>query len=205
VAAAAKWGLEVTEGPRPRLVFVDLETTGLDLYEGHILEVAFIVVETYHRKPPAAVKAFRSIVLPEGESLAKVEASMPDKVHAMHTESGLLGELLLAAEAQEWNRTLHKVTARAASFLDSSINRKVELAGFNPGFDLDWLKAKMPMVAARFGYRTFDCNALWLRDQYFSEDPSFQKPRAKTAHRAMSDCLDAFKRFGEEWHRWRAP
>lgn len=195
----------MTEGPRPRLVFGDLETTGLDPEGGYILEVAFVVVETYHDKPPAAVKAFRSIVLPGGESLAEVEARMPEKVHAMHIKSGLLEELRWAAGAPEGDRyTLTKATAEAAYFLDSNINRKVELAGFNPGFDLGWLKAKMPMVAARFGYRPFDCNAFWLRDQYFSEDPSFQKPRAKTAHRAMSDCLDAFKRFGEEWHKTRS-
>lgn len=150
------------------LVWVDVETTGLDPRRHCLLELAMVATDA-----SLEVEARVAAVFPVAPRV------MPPEVRAMHEANGLL------AECRELRRTMTTIMAIEQidylnDFAEEFSGRPI--AGSNPSFDRAFLRRYLPNVERHFHYRSFDVNTL----AYFF---GVEKPRPATAHRAMDDVM----------------
>lgn len=223
IAATAAQALETGEvmipAPADCLVFVDLETTGLDPEKDRILEIAILVLRasdlSWPEAPPNVHRGtFRTSFHPED--------LVPDPiVRKMHEDSGLLAEICvseerlleLATPIEHLDGVLHTLEAKCLSFMRSLgfTAGSAVLCGFGPHFDLAFMKRQMPMLAKMFGYRLIDvtalleCDARW-RDPNVRE--AFKKAHEAAGfkkHRALDDCRAAASTLNAYRERWPKP
>lgn len=133
----------------PRLLWIDLETTGFDPATGEILEVAAIVTGRHLE------------VLAEVVSTVCVPRSVLDSMHpearAMHEASGLLRDL------GRGGMGLPNIEARILVMLGRqfSADELIMLAGNSVGqFDRRWLDHHMPGLASLLHHRVVDVSSL---------------------------------------------
>lgn len=160
------------------LVFLDLETSGLDPSVHEILEFGAVITDMDLNE----LARFHRVIQPEATSW---DQHMSDFVREMHTASGLLDELLdspLTTSGVE--------TAMCAELYRFGKPGDFVLAGSGVShFDRRFLDAQMPELAALFAYYSIDVGILrrTLRDIVGREDlllPEVPKP-----HRALADAL----------------
>lgn len=162
------------------MLWLDIETTGLDPAKDHILEIyanAGMGTDLFRED-------FNRVIKPEGLNMATVDPV----VVKMHEDNGLWkacdgGVTLLAADI-----------ALAAYISKYFSNEKAVLAGFSVGFDQGFLLKQMPLTAKRLHYRVMDVTSLLLsRQEVGKKNP----PKLVSAHRARGDVWDAFKCWRE--------
>lgn len=170
------------------MIFLDLETTGLDPARGEPLEIGLLALNP----DLTEAAAWSCPINPPSGWQGLCDA----KVLAMHEASGLRALLSgpaayahhpapagpglpLKAQVEEW----------ACAFLTHACpGSRPELCGFNPDFDRRWLRVHMPGLHERFHYRSLDCNSLWLAERAAGLATP-EKPPAE--HRALADCRAA--------------
>lgn len=177
----------------PLLVWLDLETTGLDPEMGHILEMG-IRVTTLDLED---VKDPRSWVFPHDRE--EIIATMDDYVLDMHLSSGLLKEVW-SSRSEESRRARHREIWSHAQALLSSCSQIVwretlddpqygsgldatfHLAGSSIHFDREWLKDHAPSsFFSQFHHRMLDVSAYKLAFPGLLEQPD------EPAHRVLAD------------------
>jgi oligoribonuclease len=158
----------------PNLLWLDLETTGLEPMHDRILEVGFVLAP--FDQPFKLGGVVRSIVIHDtGIGLSAF-------IREMHGKNGLLLECatsrfsLLQAE-EELLLFVPEIEDK---------DEKVILAGASVHFDLGFLRVHMPRVAARLSHRLYDTSAIKLFCQSLGM-PKFAKAEA---HRAKDDILE---------------
>ncbi len=169
------------------LLFVDLETTGLDPSKCHILECAAVLVSG--RADCAVIDSLVDVEIDPGmamhwESVAK----------EMHEKNGLL-----AAWGTGPRLTLQQVEDALLKALEPYPKRSVILAGNTIHFDRRFIQRDMPRLDAALHYRHMDVSVLMT---FFEECAGMPRTPAN-AHRAMADVLvslSAYRRF-EKWTR----
>lgn len=167
------------------LIFIDIETTGLDhaAPEAQILELALVAVdartlqEVAHYHTPLNAKCYTGEWHPS--------------VVEMHQNSGLLQELRgprshLTLEAGGLPH-LHQAEAVALQFMAQyAPDRTSPMCGANVGsFDRQWLRKHMPKLDAAFHYRCLDTNAAFLVEQLVF---GLVSDKGETRHRALGDA-----------------
>lgn len=208
--------------PEDLLVFLDLETTGLDPKGDRILEIAILVTRSDLSTPTPPREGLPNSFGAHIVSDKHPEDLIPDEyVRKMHEESGLLAlvcvpdvEKALAERAvaepgtvhgRPWDRATPWIERRALAFMRAwgfSHSTKATLCGFGPHFDLAFLKAHMPALARLFHYRLIDVTALvetaarWTAPDIRERMTEHGEKRGLTKHRAMSDCLMAADTLG---------
>jgi len=168
--------------PNKCLVFLDLETTGLNPETDQILEVG-IVVTTPDLKwidtPWVNV-----VFTPNASALID-----SDFVRTMHASSGLL-------TATQTGGSLVEVETGAIRYL-SSMNiapGTATMAGFGPHFDRSFLRKHMPALEAYFDYRMVDVSTLRgiaRRLVHEDIDARMRSLIGEPKHRAVADCVAA--------------
>jgi oligoribonuclease (3'-5' exoribonuclease) len=171
---------------KPRL-WIDLETTGLDPdpFKSRILEWAVCCVS-----PALDVELSYSspIHVPTGE-LAELQAAdlFGPGVYQMHTDSGLWTEVAKSTH------TLTEVEDFLVGLVDRMLGAKdgqrapgkIELAGNNVHFDLEFVRGHMPQLAKRLSYRIFDVRTLMSAAEETA--PTIPRWVAAESHRALPD------------------
>ena len=162
-----------------RLVWIDLEMTGLDPTVEEIVEVACIVTE------PDLTEVDGGITLVVRASDAAM-AAMDPFVRNMHTESGLLPEIAGGVSLEEAQR---QVLAYVASHVPEA--RKAPLAGSSVYVDRGFLAAYMPDLDAYLHYRLVDVSTIKELTKRWYPRVYFASPEKKGNHRALGDIRDS--------------
>lgn len=158
-----------------RIVWLDLETTGLDPFNDQILEVGVIVTD---EKLVELARA-RWILRCDAMTLG----SMNPKVVAMHANSGLWAECLEST----YNTTM--VRRDLLEFLSKHGCKGAYLAGNSVGdFDRHFLRRWMPDVNEYLSHRSINSSTFKALFSMWAPEVKPPTPQKGPAHRSLADC-----------------
>ena len=172
----------------PRLVWVDLEMTGLDPRTCTIVEIATIVTD---QDLNVLAEGPSLVIHPTDEALA----GMSSFVRELHTKSGLLDRI------QASTITLAEAERETLAFLAAHTTKGVSpLCGNSVWKDRAFLEAYMPDVVSFLHYRLIDVSTIkeLVRRWY---PPPLHAPKKKEAHRALEDIRESIEEL--RWYRSR--
>jgi len=163
-----------------RLVWLDLEMTGLDVTRHVIVEIAALVtdaelepldegIDVVVHQPPAAL------------------AEMNDTVKAMHTSSGLLP----AIEAS--TVSLAEAGEQALAYVRRHIPEPgtAPLCGNSIGVDRRFLDRQLPELDAYLHYRSIDVSSLKELCRRWYPSVFKRRPGKRETHRALDDVRES--------------
>lgn len=191
------------------LLWLDLETTGLDPREDRILEIAARLTPFETPFPQAIVPATDGIPYAADRTAISVDAGWiinrpiawagkmgATIVRVMHEDNGLWA----ACQARAGQRS-HGLDLREAeeTLFRALPKGEIFLAGSSVHFDLAFLRRHMPDVAGKLSHRVFDVSAQWL----LALSLGMPETKAKPAHRAAADVVASIEhgRASAEWLR----
>jgi oligoribonuclease len=174
--------------PSPRLVWVDLEMTGLDQETCAIVEIATIVTDA------------DLVVIAEGPCLVihqpeEVLARMTPFVRDLHVRSGLLDRIAASTV------TLDDAARETLAFLEKYGDRGTSpLCGNSVWKDRAFLEKYMPAVVGYLHYRTIDVSTIKeLVKRWYPA--SYHPPKKQEVHRALDDIRESIEEL--RWYRAR--
>jgi oligoribonuclease len=170
----------VADARADRLVWIDLEMTGLDPMHDEIVEIAAIVTDGELTELDAGVSF---VVRPT--DLAILEGMDPVVV-AMHTESGLLADIPGGAPLEEAGAAvLAYVRAHVAEA------RRAPLAGSSVYVDRGFLARYLPELDAHLHYRLVDVSTIKELARRWYPRAYFNAPAKTGGHRALADIRES--------------
>lgn len=163
----------------PRLVWIDLEMTGLNPQKDQILEIATIITDN------------NLILIEEGPSLvihcdeSYLDAMSPE-VAALHSPSGLLEKV------RESNISVQQAEDETLAFIKKHCESdKSILCGNSIWTDRMFLAAYMPRIIEILHYRMIDVSSIKeLVNRWYPNDPDAQFNKKET-HRALADIRES--------------
>jgi len=166
-------------GASDRLVWVDLEMTGLSTEHDQIVEIACIITESDLTEVDEGISL---VIKPDDSPLA----AMDPVVVKMHNDSGLIHEIpngiaLADAEAQ--------VLAYVKKHVPEA--RKSPLAGSSVYVDRGFLARYMPQLDAHLHYRLVDVSSIKELSRRWYPRAYFSSPEKTGNHRALGDIRDS--------------
>jgi len=159
------------------MIWVDIETTGLDENSGYVLELGLI--ETDDQLVEQRRTSF--LVLPD-EYLSLVQERCASHVREMHQQNGLWA----AVEAE--GMALPDAEAAAMAWMGSVSS---PMCGSSIHFDRRWLTRHMPDLVSLFHYRNIDVSTVKELNKRFGPDAAIYVAPCEKEHRALSDLEDS--------------
>jgi len=173
------------------IVWVDIETTGLDWKKELLLEIAVVITDDELNE----AESYSRVIHHPMPRLNKAIRRMNDYVLNMHTSSGLLGEI-----AQGMGKDHGVVESEILEMLDRhGLRENLLMAGSSVHFDRRMLETRMPKLSQRFGYRILDVTSFsevarrWMKSVYWS----LSEASGKAEHRAYADILSSIQRMAD--------
>ena len=162
-----------------RLVWIDLEMTGLSVESDEIVEIAAIVTEADLTEVDAGI----SLVIKPGQNSLD---NMDDFVTNMHTESGLIAEIPNGITAQE-------AEAQILEYIKKYVPeaRKGHLAGSSVYVDRGFLAKHMPLIDEHLHYRLIDVSSIKELARRWYPKVYFNSPEKTGNHRALADIRES--------------
>jgi oligoribonuclease len=163
-----------------RLVWLDLEMTGLDTRRHVIVEIAALVTDAGLEPLDGGIDV---IVHQPPQALA----AMDDYVRAMHTKSGLIP----AIEAS--TVTLEEAGARVLEYVRSHVPEPVTapMCGNSIGVDRRFLDAQLPELDRYLHYRSIDVSSLKELCRRWYPEVYRRRPGKVEQHRALADVEES--------------
>lgn len=165
-----------------RLVWVDLEMTGLDVHRHVIVEVAALVTDADLN------------ILGEGVDLVvhateEELAHMDDFVTAMHNNSGL------TAQIRESTVTMEEAEDAVLDLIAThcSPEHPAPLAGNSIATDRMFIREQMPRLDAALHYRMVDVSSIKELARRWYPKAYFNQPAKGLAHRALADIVESIR------------
>lgn len=162
-----------------RLVWIDLEMTGLDPSHDEICEIACIVTDGELNELDEGISL---VVKPSDAPLA----TMDDVVVKMHHDSGLIHEIPHGTSVEDAQA---KVLAYVMQHVPEA--RKAPLAGSSVYVDRGFLARYMPKLDAHLHYRLVDVSSVKEITKRWYPRVFFQTPEKTGNHRALGDIRDS--------------
>ena len=164
-----------------KLVWIDLEMTGLEPDRHVIVEIACIVTDSELHPLDEGVSY---VVTATDEELSH----MDDVVINMHTVSGLLPEIPQGISISDAEQLV-------LTYIQSHVPepRKVPLAGSSVYVDRGFLSRQMPMIDAYLHYRIVDVSTIKELTRRWYPRVYFAAPTKVGNHRALADIADSIK------------
>ena len=168
------------------LLWLDFETTGLDLGKDQILEVACVLTDTGLN----VISEIEMVLKPHNQAW---EASLNDVVRDMHTQNNLIREV------RQSNLDIEDVEPILLEWLanqdvDTSL---MYLSGAGVShFDYLWIQHHLPRLARKLAYSQIDISVVKRIVQLAGSDffpKSDPKAFPEKAHRAMWDVRQALR------------
>jgi len=180
--------MSATSSKALRLVWIDLEMTGLDPQTCVIVEIATIVTDADLN------------VIAEGPDLVlhatdEQLASMVPVVHEMHRRSGL------TAAIRESTVTVAEAEAQTLAFIREHCSKKGAhpLCGNTIGTDRQFLARHMRQIVDHLSYRTIDVSTIKELARRWYPARYQKRPRKGEGHRALKDIRESIV----ELRHWR--
>jgi oligoribonuclease len=178
-----------------RLVWLDLEMTGLDVERHVIVEIAALVTDGQLEPLDDGI----DLVVHQPEAaLAEMDAF----VRKMHTRSALLPEI----EAS--TLTLEEAGAQALAYVRRHVPEagRAPLCGNSIGVDRRFLDRQLPELDRHLHYRSIDVSSFKELCRRWYPDVYAGRPGKQEAHRALADVVESIAelRYYRE-HMLRAP
>lgn len=171
-----------TPAKNNRLVWVDLEMTGLDLERHVIVEVAALVTDADLNIVGEGV----DLVVHATESEL---AAMDDFVTDMHSSSGLTEKIrsseVTLAEAED------AVLALIAEHCDPE--HPAPLAGNSIATDRAFIREQMPRLDKALHYRMVDVSSIKELARRWYPKAYYNQPDKGMAHRALADIVESIR------------
>ena len=165
-----------------RIVWVDLEMTGLDPARHVIVEVAALVTDAELNIIDDGVDL---VVHATDAQLAE----MDDVVTSMHSGNGLLDEIkaspISLAEAED------AVLALVEKHCDPA--HPAPLAGNSIATDRTFIRAQMPRLDAALHYRMIDVSTVKELSRRWFPKAYYNQPQKGMAHRALADIVESIR------------
>lgn len=165
-----------------RLVWVDLEMTGLDPDRHVIVEIAALVTDANLQIIGEGVEL---VVHATEEELAE----MDDFVTNMHESSGLTEQIRTSTVTME--EAEDAVLALIAEHC--SPEHPAPLAGNSIATDRAFLRAQMPRLDAALHYRMVDVSSIKELARRWFPKAYFNQPEKGLAHRALADIVESIR------------
>jgi len=181
-AAAAEPGTSTTPpGAADRLVWIDLEMTGLDTVRHTIVEIAVLVTDGALELVDDGIDL---VVHATPEELDR----MDDFVRTMHTKSGLLPQI----EAS--TLSLEAAGAQVVEYLQARVPESTApLCGNSIGVDRRFLDRYLPSVDRYVHYRSIDVSSLKELCRRWSPAVYKGRPGKQETHRALDDIRESLE------------
>lgn len=166
------------------IIWVDVETTGVNPEEDSLLEIASIVTDMKGNHLSDLVE-----VLIPPNSIGDAQALADNKVLKMHEKSGLWADLWDAKV-----QTLANVDDNLASWVDDlDLNpRNTFFGGNSIMLDREFVSYSLPMFYSRFSHRSLDVTSIALMVQSNFSLPLYLK---NSPHRAGIDVLESIDEY----------
>ena len=163
-----------------RLVWLDLEMTGLDVNRHVIVEIAALVTDEQLEPLDDGIDI---VVHQPAEALAE----MDDYVRNMHTRSGLLPEI----EAS--TISLADAGARTLDYVRTHVARaeSAPLCGNSIGVDRRFLDHQLPELDRYLHYRSIDVSSLKELCRRWYPEVYRKRPNKTETHRALADVRES--------------
>jgi oligoribonuclease len=162
-----------------RLVWIDLEMTGLDVVRHVIVEIACIVTNSDLEEVDEGIDI---VVHPEPDALEQ----MDDFVRAMHTKSGLL-EAMAASDVD-----LKTAGARTLEYVKAHVpERTAPVCGNSIGVDRRFLDQYLPELDQYLHYRSIDVSSLKELCRRWYPAIYKKRPSKAESHRALDDIRES--------------
>lgn len=162
-----------------RLVWIDLEMTGLDPSHDEICEIACIVTDGELNELDEGITL---VVKPSDAPLA----TMDEVVVKMHHDSGLIHEI-------PDGTTVEDAQAKVLAYVTQHVPeaRRAPLAGSSVYVDRGFLARYMPALDAHLHYRLVDVSSVKEITKRWYPRVFFQTPEKTGNHRALGDIRDS--------------
>src|SRR3954451_4706755 len=166
-------------GAGDRLVWIDLEMTGLDVRRHVIVEIAVLVTGA---DLVALDDGIDIVVHQPPEALAE----MDEYVTTMHTRSGLLPQIAASTV------TLADAGAIALEYVRRHVAESTApVCGNSIGVDRRFLDAQLPELDTYLHYRNIDVSTLKELCRRWAPDAYRKRPGKREAHRALADIHES--------------
>lgn len=175
------------------MVWVDLETTGLNPGSDVVLEIAVAVTDEHGN----LINQMSRVIREETAVFHKTIQSMNEFVKEMHTKNGLLEEIWVMKGQS--GHSMDEVEAAVLSFLNEHAEKgTVRLCGSTINFDRAFLETHFPSVHDWFDYHNVDVSTIdalfqMLSPRFYQNKPDFKRG----VHRGLSDLGDTIALY--EW------
>lgn len=165
-----------------RIVWVDLEMTGLDTHRHVIVEVAALVTDAELN----ILEEGLDIVI--GATEAEL-AEMDDFVTKMHTDNGLLDEIKASTV------TMKEAEDAVLALLDKHCDKAhpAPLAGNSIATDRAFIREQMPRLDSALHYRMIDVSTVKELTRRWFPRAYFNQPEKGMAHRALADIVESIR------------
>lgn len=167
-------------GPDDRLVWIDLEMTGLDVERHDIVELAVLVTDAELE------------ILGDGIDLVVHQppdalAEMDDFVRKMHVKSGLLPEI------EKSELSLETAGAQALAYIRERVPEPgtSPLCGNSIGVDRRFLGRYLPDLDNYLHYRSIDVSSLKELCRRWYPEVYAKRPGKAESHRALADIRES--------------
>jgi oligoribonuclease len=166
------------------LLWIDLETTGLNPDNGEILEVGWFFSDNWE----ILTEAKSALVTPTRDTFDLIKQDLV--ISSMHKDNGLAADLVLS----DYTRVIEDIEDEILSEIEANaeVFEFPVLAGASVHFDRSWIREYMPRLDRALSHRHFDVSTLkmFFDDMGFFELGHRDTP---TKHRALDDIKDSYK------------